>query len=72
MKSRRVILCLVAVVLVAVAMLAPCVAGANTSVQRANLANYAGRDHLGRELVSADEAGAARTNRQVALFYYLW
>ena len=52
-------------------MLAPCVAGADTSVQRANLANYAGRDHLGRELVSAAEAGGEK-GRQVGLFYYLW
>ena len=52
-------------------MLAPCVTGADTSVQRANLANYAGRDHLGRELVSAAEAGGEK-GRQVGLFYYLW
>ncbi|MBQ1674293.1 MAG: hypothetical protein II064_09415 [Bacteroidales bacterium] len=44
---------------------------ADTSVQRANLANYAGRDHLGRELVSAAEAGGEK-GRQVGLFYYLW
>ena len=52
-------------------MLAPCVTGADTSVQRANLANYAGRDHLGRELVSAAETGGEK-GRQVGLFYYLW
>ena len=57
--------------LVAAAILAPCVTVANTSVQRANLANYAGRDHLGRELVSAAEAGGEK-GRQVGLFYYLW
>ena len=52
-------------------MLAPCVTGADTSVLRANLANYAGRDHLGRELVSAAETGGEK-GRQVGLFYYLW
>ena len=52
-----------------VAGLRPCAAA---NVERANIANLAGRDHLGRELVSADEAGAARKGRQVALFYYLW
>lgn len=41
------------------------------SVRKANLANLCGRDHLGREVVCAAEAGAER-NRQVGLFYYLW
>ena len=58
--------------LVAAVAATTCVYGATAGVERANVANLAGRDHLGRELVSADEAGAARTNRQVALFYYLW
>lgn len=41
------------------------------AAQRANAANLAGRDHLGRELVSASEAGGEK-GRQVGLFYYLW
>ena len=41
------------------------------TVQVANLANYAGRDHLGRELVSVADAGP-ESGRQVGLFYYLW
>lgn len=62
--SVRTICCAVFVVL----LFSPCAIRA----ERANIANLVGRDHLGRELVSADEAGAARTNRQVAMFYYLW
>lgn len=42
------------------------------SIPNANLANLAGRDPLGRELVSAAEAGGARKGRKVGLFYYLW
>ena len=42
------------------------------AVERANLANYAGRDHLGRPLVSAAEADPCRPARQVGLFYHLW
>ena len=49
-----------------------CEARGRERVERANIANLAGRDHLGRELVSADETHGARKNRQVALFYYLW
>lgn len=41
------------------------------AVEKANLANLCGRDHLGRELVSFEEAGPER-GRQVGLFYYLW
>ena len=46
-------------------------ASAAGAVEYANLANYAGRDHLGRELVSIAETGGER-GRQVGLFYYLW
>ena len=46
-------------------------ASAAGAVECANLANYAGRDHLGRELVSAAETGGEK-GRQVGLFYYLW
>lgn len=45
---------------------------ADVSVERANLANYAGRDHLGRSLVSFAETGTVKPFRQVGLFYYLW
>ena len=55
--------------LIAIAMLAA--ASAAGAVECANLANYAGRDHLGRELVSVAEAGGEK-GRQVGLFYYLW
>lgn len=48
--------------------------GNNTAVavERATIANYAGRDHLGRELVSARDVGPEKKQRQVGLFYYLW
>ena len=42
------------------------------AVEKANLANYAGRDHLGRRLVSYEETGPAKPSRQTGLFYYLW
>lgn len=41
------------------------------AVEKVNLANLCGRDHLGRELVSFEEAGPER-GRQVGLFYHLW
>ena len=41
--------------LITMAMLAA--ASGAVAVEYANLANYAGRDHLGRELVSAAETG---------------
>jgi len=43
--------------LIAMAMLGA--ASSAGAAECANLANYAGRDHLGRELVSAAEAGAS-------------
>lgn len=41
-------------------------------IERANAANYAGIDHLGRSLVSYEEAGPLKPDKQVGLFYYLW
>lgn len=56
---------------VAVAQFALAGLSHGSAVEKANLANLCGRDHLGRELVTFEEAGPER-GRQVGLFYYLW
>lgn len=45
---------------------------AEACIEKANRANLAAVDHLGRRLVSAEEAGPVKKHRQVGLFYYLW
>ena len=67
-KSIKAAVLALSAALVSVSCRAASAAGA---VESANLANYAGRDHLGRELVSAAETGGEK-GRQVGLFYYLW
>ena len=54
-----------------VAVAAAWSAGA-ASVEKANRANLTGTDHLGRRLVSYEEAGPEKRGREIGLFYYLW
>ena len=41
-------------------------------VEKANRANLAGVDHLGRTLATYEETGPEKKGRQIGLFYYLW
>lgn len=42
------------------------------SIEKANRANLTGTDHLGRMLVSYEEAGPEKKGKEIGLFYYLW
>ena len=63
MRQRNLIVGLTAALMASVA---------SAEVEKANRANLAGTDHLGRRLVSYEEAGPEKKGKEIGLFYYLW